>query len=240
MKQLIITLALGLAACGQGGGAPSGGSPSLVIPPTGNGVATLYIFGDDVSYGTGSTSSYVSQLTTRSSLPTVNLSYANANLGGAVTTMNNTIQTYGGNGGAWTNAHLDTNLGPEDTVIIFAGSTDARWYGNAVPGNYLQNNLVQLLTKIKTSGAKLYVVGTIAMPLATYAMFAPLNNGSDAAMTTWNNAIAAQVTALNYSRATFINALTQFNAIGANYNGQYPSDAGHTALATIIANGMGI
>lgn len=230
MKYLLIVSLL-LIGCAQGkDGAAAGSSPS---GPT----AELYIFGDDISAGTGATVTYGSLLQTRSGLTLRNYAYAGA--GGATATLNNSVNVYAG-AAAWSLNHFDTNMGPEDTVIIFVGYTDARWYGGALPVNHLEDFLVPILNKVKASGAKLYVVGTIAMPLASYAMYAPLNNGSDVAMTTVNNAISAKVTALAYARATFVNALTQFNAVAGNFGGSYPNNAGHVELSNIISTAMGI
>jgi lysophospholipase L1-like esterase len=228
MKTLLLSILL-LTACGQGGGSGDGNGDASVTK-------RLFVFGDEISYGANIVKPWPAEVAKRAGYSLRN--YATSYGPGVVNAMNNSLWPENFTS-EWIGSGRFAKVNTSDIVIIFFGYNDARWSGSGINTANFDQFLLPVILGARTKGARVFVVGTIGMPTASYAMYSPLNNGSDAAMLTWNNAIKQYVQAFD-SSIVFIDALHQFNAVDANFNGQWPNDAGQAELADIIATGMGL
>lgn len=220
MYKIIIAaiLSFSMVACKEGGG-----TASLVSDPV-QAVQEIHIFGDEISYGAGVTTSYVDILANQTGYSIVNKSRNSGS------TMNNTLTMY----------DLDY-VGSEDIVIIFIGYQDIRWYGASHPVSNTNSFFVPFLNKAYITGATVYVVSPINMKASVYASFAPFNNGSDAAMQALGASFQNEVNSYSSSRLVFIDMNSVFNPIDANLQAdfQYPNETGHAIIANTLLTEMG-
>lgn len=222
MKTLLLTMAiLSLCACEGGSG---GGSGAATIVPKNQ--IKIHVYGDEISYGTGVTTSYVDLIKARTGYTIVNHSKAASMLGGAYTTYNN----------VFLNADLNS-VTSSDIVIIFAGIQDVRWYGtiNQTLFNTMTSSFYGLAY---TTGAKVYVVNPIKMNAGVYASFSPLNNGSDVKMASYGTMLQTLANSYNF---VYIDMNSTFSPTPANLQGdlQWPNETGHQVIANKILTSMG-
>lgn len=220
MILLLCMLIFSLVACEQGGTPASSGAKT----PTQD-ARKIHVYGDDMSAGTGVTKSYVDIVKDNAHLEVVNHAYKQADMGGAVSVLNNILHL----------SDLD-DVKTNDIVIIFAGYNEMRWYGSSSVS--INSTFTPFLTRAYNSGADVYVLNVPKMNPAAYSLFAPLNNGTDAGMLNYSNQIKAVT--LNFSRAKFVDIRAIFNPIAQNLqaNLEYPNDQGHQIIADLLISAM--
>ncbi len=235
MKTLLLVLSvLALCACET----PKESSASLAAPVAGS--SKIYIIGDEISKGDGVTLNYGQILASRSGKQVVNRSYSSTtgrdkangihSPGGVTSTMNTTLS-------------IDELAGitPSDIIIIFVCYTDARWDGIVTNSANYTTFVPAFLTAAYNTGAQIYVVTPIKMNAAAYGLTA-LNQGSDAAMLSFANALNNSVLGFHSSGVRLVDMYNTFNPILANLQADmiFPNDAGHQIIADKLILDMGL
>lgn len=225
MRHLLLTLVLALTAC-EGGGSGGGAAATSPVVST----RTVHVFGDEMTAGSGITTSYGKIIADSLKLTLVNHGRAQSVIG-AATTVNNVLGVYG-------NSELN-QVKVNDIVVVMVGYQDVRWYGNPPAANFT-NEYAPFIQKAYNAGADVFIVSPPKMKASSYALFSPYNMGSDAAMTTYANMLHNYANTYNSSRVVFVDVTAVFNPIAANLqaDSQYPNEVGQLIIANEILNNI--
>ena len=176
-RSFLINSAIFLVGCGKMG----------LSPGDGNGYTTKYwAYGDSITDGSGVTS-YARMVADTNGWNLENRSFGGSRIADA----------------EQKTRALTDSIAYRDVVTILTGYNDMRFVGNdsGEIATYA-GHLNDILTHWSNIGCTVYVGNCLTMPAASYSQNSPYDQGSDAAVTAFNVAIAAEVA--KFSNATLV------------------------------------